>query len=481
MIDKNIRQLCQKYSDLSAENIAEIIKAAHQLEESKQYENEDVFIDILSDVTDEAIVVYHRPPKRGTSIYSEQVVGKVAKRLNEPSVYRTFETSLKTEGLLAKTQENKMIRQKVFPIRNNRENIAVVIVESPLNEVAEERYFLFNLFKERELPEISSQSSDLPKKSHFYRTLVNKLDEGILIFDKAGYLVINNEVAESYYYHLGYLDKIKGLHYDNLSLDMTTFEQLQYLKHAERWDEVDEKEIFFGESHFNMKRFFEQDEDALVMILHDKTEVYNKEVEIITKSVAIREIHHRVKNNLQSIVSLLRIQGRRSENEEVKKALRESEARILAISTAHEILSKELTDDIPLASVLDLIITNAHRSFLSSKKINLDKQIDEKIYLNGDKTVTVALIVNELLQNSFEHGFTKEDSNNSIEIVVSAIDDDTISIIVKDNGRGYNPKKVNKNSFGLQIVISYVKDKLRGKIKINSNSNGTTTQFYFRK
>ncbi|MBP1040836.1 histidine kinase N-terminal domain-containing protein [Vagococcus sp. BWB3-3] len=472
MVEDDIRRLCQKYSELDVSDIDEIIKEANNIEKSIRYQNEDVFIDILSDVTDEAIVVYHRRPKLKESIYQETVVGKVAKRLNEPGVYRTFETSLNTEGLLAKTQENKLIRQKVFPIRNNQRNIGVLIIEAPVNETIGEQFYFSN-------QEDGSQRP-VTQPIAFYKNLINKLDEAILIFDKEGHLIINNEVAESYYYHFGYMEKINGFHYDNLSLDTSTFEQLLYLRNAGKWEEVAEKEIFFGETHFKMSRFFDDDTEMFSMILHDKTEIYNKEVEIITKSVAIKEIHHRVKNNLQSIVSLLRIQSRRSESEEVKKLLRESETRILAISTAHELLSKQIADDISLVSVLDLTINNVHRSFLGSKQIALEKYIDETIFLDSDKTVSLALIVNELLQNSFEHGFTKEDPQNLIQIEVTKIDDDTISVVIQDNGVGYHAKKSNRSSLGLKIVSSYVKEKLRGKLHIKSNHFGTTTRFYFK-
>lgn len=473
MVEADIRRLCRKYSELDVCDIDEIIKEANNIEKSIRYQNEDVFIDILSDVTDEAIVVYHRRPKLKESIYQETVVGKVAKRLNEPGVYRTFETSLNTEGLLAKTQENKLIRQKVFPIRNNQRNIGVLIIEAPVKESIGEGFYFSN-------NDESGTKGQTPQAATFYKNLINKLDEAILIFDKAGYLIINNDVAEAYYYHFGYMEKINGFHYDNLSLDTSTFEQLLYLRNAGKWDEMAEKEIFFGETHFKMSRFFDDQTEMFSMILHDKTEIYNKEVEIITKSVAIKEIHHRVKNNLQSIVSLLRIQSRRSESDEVKKLLRESETRILAISTAHELLSKQLADDISLVSVLDLTINNVQRSFLGRKKIALEKYIDETIFLDSDKTVTLALIVNELLQNSFEHGFVQEEPQNVIQIEVTKIDDETISVVIQDNGVGYNAKKTHRSSLGLQIVTSYVKEKLRGKLHIKSNQVGTTTRFYFK-
>lgn len=472
-----IRKLCKENSDLTPSDIDEIVKAANILENSILYQGEDVFIDILSTLTDEAIVIYHRKPTLKNSLYKDEILGKVAKRLNEPGVYRTFETSLKTEGLLGKTQENIMIRQKVFPIRNNQKNIGVIIVESPFAEAVEERDYQA---RKSVFDEQANSSYNHPKANLFYQSFLDKLDEAILVFDKDGYLVMNNNVADSYYYHFGYMERIKGFHYDNLSLDMSTFEQLLYLLEAGRWDEVSEKKVMFGESHFEMKRFFESDKDLFVMVLHDKTEIYNKEVEIITKSVAIKEIHHRVKNNLQSIVSLLRIQRRRIENDEASKILNESENRVLAISSVHEMLSKEIDDDIYLASVLSMIIGNVQRTFLGALDVQVDISLDDTICLDSDRTVTVALIVNELLQNSFEHAFNRSTTENKISILLAKEGNDFVKVTVTDNGTGYDSEAIFDQSLGLQIVSSYVKDKLRGKLQINSSEDGTTTCFYFK-
>ncbi len=472
MIDKNIYELSHKYSSLSDSDIEELIKEARKIEETNKYQDEDVFIDILSDVTDDAVVVYHRSPRESNSIYKENVVGKIAKRLNEPGVYRTFETALITEGLLAKTQENKWIRQKVFPLRNNQKTIGVLIVEFPVKEIRSEGL--------KEASPSPSNTKIIDTTSMFYSTIMDNLDEAILIFDANGYLIMNNDVANSYYFHFGYIEKIIGLHYDNLSLDTTTFEQLIYLKDTEKWLNVKQKEIVFGSSHFQMKRFFDAKTGLFTMILHDKTEIYNREVEIVEKSVAIKEIHHRVKNNLQSIVSLLRIQARRSSNQEVVKLLRESENRILAISATHELLSKKIDNDVSLIEVLDLTISNCNRAFLDNKKVKIEKNIDADIRMDSDKTVTVALIVNELLQNSFEHGFLIEEHENKIKVDVEKLEDNMVSVVIKDNGSGYNAEKSYNDSLGLKIVTSYVKDKLRGKLKIISSRTGTSTYFCFK-
>lgn len=475
MIDDKIISLCKEYTSLTQADVSELLKEAKKVVELDHFKDEDVFIDVISDVTDEAIVVFHRTPKTNPSIYQEGVVGKIAKRINEPGVYRTFETALITDGLLARTQENQLIRQRVYPIRNNKQTIGVLIAEHAVHDMNQEQ--VSSKAPTGNAADILNSS----KYSAYYRTLIDSLDEAILIFDESGHLVLNNEVASSYYYHFGYMENILGFHYDNLSLDTTTFEQLIYLNEANKWSDIEETFITFGHSYFKMKRFFDKQSGLLTMVLHDKTEIYNQENEIVEKSVAIKEIHHRVKNNLQSVVSLLRIQSRRSDNEEVKVLLAESEARVLAISTTHDLLSKQVDDDIPLYSVLDQTIVNAQRTFLGQKKIHVEKNIDQKIYLSSDKAVSVALIVNELLQNSFKHAFQDHDTDNKILIVVKMMNDHVLEVLIQDNGAGYDVHQTTRGSLGLTIVDSYVKDKLRGRLDILSDENGTTTAFYFKK
>lgn len=163
-----------------------------------------------------------------------------------------------------------------------------------------------------------------------------------------------------------------------------------------------------------MKQIFVKEEDEqecrFILILHDITDIKVKEAEIVSKSVAIREIHHRVKNNLQSVVSLLRIQGRRSTSVEAQKILNESVSRILAIAATHELLSKQMEDGINLYMVIETVAYNIERCCTDCPKVAVRMDIDKRIYLDSDRTVALALVMNELLQNSYDHAFHPNES-----------------------------------------------------------------------
>ncbi|WP_035429645.1 sensor histidine kinase [Bacillus sp. UNC322MFChir4.1] len=471
MTSLHIQDLCKKYTNLTNAEINKIIEVSQTTSTLKKYDGYDLFIDVLSRFSDEAMVVYHRHPRDGKSFYKKSVVGEKALRANEPGVLRTLQTGISSHELVAKTQENQLVRQTVYPIKHKKKVIAVLIVEKDISEAIKEN---FDIVKNHY--DIEDVSSTLTAMVRFNESISNQLDDAILVFDKYGYVRLKNSIADTYYRNLGYLEDIQGLHYDNLSLDQTTFGDIM----MEDVSSSCKKEIHIGAYYFSVKRNFIYEKDfRLVVILHDLTEMKDKEAEIISKSVAIREIHHRVKNNLQTVASLLRIQGRRCKSDEAKKSLNESVNRILAIAATHELLSKQLGDCVDMVEVIQSIIYNIQRCFIDCKNVNVQTDVHQAIYIDSDRTVAIALIINELMQNSYEHAFN---GNRNGTIRVNVIEEQGyITIEVNDDGTGFDIATCANRSLGLTIVQSYVKDKLKGNIQMNSSINGTKITITFKK
>lgn len=465
---EKLEALCAKHTHLTEADIDKLRYHAEIILSNNIYEDSDVFINVIDVFTGEAIVIFQRGSLTRKSLYSKNIVGEKAERKNEPAVYRTFVTSLNTIGLLARSQENVMLRQKVYPIFNDKQNIGVIIIE----DAADENDFWGgqNKYKEEGDDEIFMRLK---------ASLVENINEGIMIFNSKGYLVQMNQALASFYHDLGYWDDILGMHYDNLSLDNSTFFQLSCRRKTEGNVDSFEKNIQFGNAHFQTKYIFVDNENILMLIINDISEVKRKEEEISIASFAIREIHHRVKNNLQSVVSLLRIQARRCASKEARKALTESVYRIMAIARTHEILSKELADNISLGSVLASIIDNMRRCYIELDHITIKEDIEPGIVLRSDVVVTIALITNELIQNCFDHAFANK-SQGTISVRVYE-ENELVHIKIIDDGTGYNQLNKAGNNLGLQIVNSYIKEKLGGKLFVSSNEAGTKTNFYFHK
>lgn len=395
-------QLCQEYTSLSPDDIEALLHSAQRVEKNPHYEEIDVFIDVYNEMKKEALVIYHKRPKTQKSLYKRDIVGEDALLKNEPGALRTLETGLNSVKLMAVSQENILIQQSVFPIKNNGKTIGVIILEKG---VAED-----------DIKESNDRISDrLPSSetlSHLDQSFVNQLPEAILVYDKYGFLISSNKEAKNLYRRLGYKDRIKNMHYDNLTLDYTTFDYIMYQIGRQASNQTIENETAYLSYYFIIKKIWIEKGGKLLVIIQDNTDVKSKEAEIISKSVVIREIHHRVKNNLQSIVSLLRIQERRTSSSEAKKILRESVSRIMAIAASHELLSKQVEDQVSLYQTLEAVVFNFRHIIQSSpeREIDLTLDIDQEIQVLSDEMVTISLIVNELLQNVFDHAFDSHQS-----------------------------------------------------------------------
>lgn len=142
----------------------------------------------------------------------------------------------------------------------------------------------------------------------------------------------------------------------------------------------------------------------------------------------------------------------------------------MAIARTHELLSKQLEDDISLKSVLDSVVENMHRCYENLYHITIDSEIETQLILESDTVVTIALVVNELIQNCYDHAFIDRKQGH-IQVRVYE-KNQYVNISIEDNGIGYQQNKKGQNNLGLQIVTSYVKEKLRGKLEITSSEQG---------
>jgi len=190
------------------------------------------------------------------------------------------------------------------------------------------------------------------------------------------------------------------------------------------------------------------------------------------KEVLLREVHHRVKNNLQVINSILKLQSFHIKDEKALLAISDCQARIKSMAFIHESLyqSNDLAQ-VDFSEYLRTLCNNLLFSYrIESKNITLDLQVS-KVSLSLDSGISCGLIVNELISNAFKHAFLDQSSG---KIIVSLeANEKGHCIIVQDNGKGF-PKDVNykkTKSLGLQLVIGLV-DQIDGKIQC-INEKGT--------
>jgi two-component sensor histidine kinase len=198
------------------------------------------------------------------------------------------------------------------------------------------------------------------------------------------------------------------------------------------------------------------------------------------KEVLLREIHHRVKNNMQIVSSLLMLQSQNIEDKKYKDIFIDSQNRIQAMALIHQKLyQSESLAQINFKEYIDGIVSNIFESYGQKSNIKLDINI-EKIPLNIDYAVPCGLIINELVTNSFKYAFP-DGRQGIIKISAKSNDNNLIQLSISDDGIGI-PKDLdirNTESLGLQLVTSLAESQLHGEISLNREI-GTEFQINFR-
>jgi len=214
-----------------------------------------------------------------------------------------------------------------------------------------------------------------------------------------------------------------------------------------------------------------------LVLLRDVTELRRRERELITKDATIREIHHRVKNNLQTIASLLRLQSRRLGSPEAKQALEESVRRIRSIALVHETLAYEAGNTVPFGEIIRPLVRVVEDGLVSpDRHIRFTVEGDPGD-LPAEVATPLAVVLTELLQNAVEHGFPDNGSGGVREGLVTvrvAREDDDAVVDVVDNGVGLPPgfSPETASGLGLSIVRTLVQSELAGELTMK-NDGGT--------
>lgn len=194
---------------------------------------------------------------------------------------------------------------------------------------------------------------------------------------------------------------------------------------------------------------------------------------------AMREIHHRVKNNLQLVASILNLQSRRCNDDFTKTILRENVGRVLSIASIHDILTKNEDDfrEIDSMLLLEQLRKNL-QSFVPDGKHIAISVSGASAKLSADTASSVSLVVNELITNALEHAFEGRDSG-SVSVTFNA-GQLFHSVTVSDDGSGFDPARLRKGSLGLNIVEATVRDRLHGQLSIHSDAGGSRVSFDFK-
>ncbi|MEE1295622.1 MAG: histidine kinase dimerization/phosphoacceptor domain -containing protein, partial [Bifidobacterium sp.] len=215
-----------------------------------------------------------------------------------------------------------------------------------------------------------------------------------------------------------------------------------------------------------------------VVLCRDVTELRRREAELQTKDAAIAEIHHRVKNNLQAVSALLRLQARKTKSDEVKKELQEAQRRVQTIAMVHEGLSQSADEIVDFDKVIsNLLRMSVDLASMSEQHIGVDF-VGKFGMMPAQDATPLSLVLTELITNSVEHGF---EGRSEGEITVSVEREGKhMTIVVQDDGNGLDHEEHDGMAYssgsglGTQIINTFVTNDFGGHVHWSPAPSGGT-------
>jgi two-component sensor histidine kinase len=406
-------------------------------------------------------------PFTSQTLYPHDMVGTKVTQPEQPIVERAFR-----EGRVWAQDEPVLvdgvpIRMDAVPVRFGGKVIGVVTKEgSPATSRRPGRLEQVYLDAAEHVSRMISEGTfpwrDRPEGEW------PRVGDGLFVMDDGGRVTWASPNALSALRRMGVAQNVLGRRLDELGLGGTP------IAHALRTKALVDGELERGDTIVFLRVVPLLSNDELIgslALARDISEVRQKERVISVKDATIREIHHRVKNNLQTIASLLRLQGRRLNSEEAKEALRESVLRIGSIALVHETLSEHPSDAAEFGEVARRI-----GRMVSEGLVLPDRNIEIKVTgtagpVGADLATPLAVTLTELLQNAIEHAFP--DGNGTIAVEISREPTELV-VVVRDDGRGIDTGALDGGRLGLQIVTSLIEE-LGGTFSI-ANEGGTRVE-----
>ncbi len=484
--------------NLTQEDIALLEKLENDLGILADLSRADVLMYCPCTTADRAVVVAQASPHSILPVFGESVVGRQVTFADEPSVIRAL-----TEGRQGLTEVRREIAgrespakaapivQETYPIRvQGNRLIAAVCIETNLIERERHRRrsrVFRRALKQFQMAVLASELRGADQLTPFAE------HDGVVVVDTQHRIQYISGIATSLYRKLGYASDLIKRRIEDLELDdhSLVLEAMEHGRCFEGEMQVGElvwvkKAIPLFSSGRRKRKPVEAARarwrlDGVLLTIRDETEARRREDELRVKVAMIQEIHHRVKNNMQTIASLLRLQRRRAESEEVQRALQEGINRILSVAVIHEFLAHQEARVINIRDVSQRIINQIREGVMERETgIRLDLR-GPNIYLPTQPATVCALVINELLQNALEHGYERQEGG---AVTVHLRDDgEQIIISVDDDGVGLPAEfdLARTRSLGLQIVKTLAEGDLKGTFELHGRDKGVSAVVTFPK
>ncbi|HTL84429.1 MAG TPA: sensor histidine kinase [Acidimicrobiia bacterium] len=420
------------------------------------------------------VVLAQVRPVTGQTNYPQDLVGNVVDEVERPLLARCWRSGeiLKADAPVLGSKER--VRVQCIPVRSAGRMIALMLREEPMTLARrsgqlERTYFdTFDRFARMiaegtfpfDVDEVEMESAP-------------RVGDGVIVIDGETRVEFASPNAVSSLHRMGIHSYAREQHLSDIGFDDDAALSAMQL-HLPVAEELEHEDVSI------LVRVLPMLEGgtptgALVLI-RDVTDLRRRDRMLLSKDATIREIHHRVKNNLQTIASLLRLQGRRLKSPEARAALRESERRIRSIAIVHETLSREAGDVVAFNEIVRPLARLVEET-ASSPDHTIRFQVDgDAGELPGEVATPLAVVLNELMQNAVDHAFPEGMENARVDVTLGR-DDGHVELEVRDNGSGLPEQFTLDGSrgLGLSIVQALVTSELQGSIEMH-DEHGTSVR-----
>ncbi|MGH3666349.1 MAG: sensor histidine kinase [Egibacteraceae bacterium] len=432
----------------------------------------------LTDDTPSYLCAGQMRPYTAQTIYHEDLVGQAFPVTDRPMVGRAFDEGRVIRDADPDWSTGVPVREEAIPVRFRGGVVAVVTREANVSTArSPSQLELTYLQSAGELAQMLADGTfPYPGDHPEERELSPRVGDGIMRVDARGQVTYASPNAISAYRRLGSLEHFIG---QNLrDVDLGPAELTQALAQGEPVESEVERH-----GAVVLRRLLpligHDDVIGGLVLVREITELRRHERALRLKDATIREIHHRVKNNLQTVASLLRLQGRRLHSDEARGALVESVRRISSIALVHETLSQESRQKVDFAKIARRIV-DMLADGLTDPDVPVGFEMDgEPGELPAEVATPLALVVTELLQNCVEHAFPGVEggpaSGGTVHLVFER-EPTALTVVVSDDGVGLPGDLDTVANLGLQIARTLVESELAGSFQARPGGPGTTIE-----
>lgn len=427
------------------------------------------------------IAVAQIRPMTAATVFTTDVLGTQINWGDRPNIDSALSNGEIVRGTEPVPLGDFMIREETIPVLFKERVIAVISryrnietmrtpsrLELNYREIANHIYRMI-------------AEGDFPVNDSIYLAeAAPRVGDGLVRLDVEGTIIFASPNARSAFSRIGWLADMQG---QNLGDILDSLDQRSDLPKEETWRvsmsgktlRRDEFENSSGVIDLLAIPLTESKKRiGAVVLVHNVTELRRRDKALVSKDATIREIHHRVKNNLQTVSALLRLQSRRIEDPAASEAINEAVRRVASIALVHETLSAGVKDLVNFDEIITKITRSAIELSARSNEITFER-LGESGSLPSITATPLALVVTELVHNALEHGL----SNSGSTITISTErDGDHLTVSVADDGAGLDPNfslETNPN-LGLQIVKTLTENELSGELKFIRLNQGTVVK-----